>query len=440
MLPFVPPPPMDEGAYDNDEDMTLNIIEPPTIYGDCDMDFIGSIDLPSMESNMEKHREIVEGKEETMEEGDKEIKGDIENGFDETDFLQSSKVFTTQSKAMVLNNDSKKAPDDVVLIQQDANVENLHTSLPALDSKKIDEVPKSNVLSIAKKFDAFRDDKPKVKPAVPAKPTNLHKKFIKKENKDGGNQTSKLENLAVLNDKNKVVEKDTLNGYHSPGEISDIGKERRRSFSDRSIPVDEASQVKEESDDGKYKDYLEEAKSKENPILSSNDDSSLVVDSWINQLGYETNMEKEDKMAHPPSSITRFVDSSSAATTGHAENDFYSNFVTQNSSFNTQDEILPVYGQTNSRKSSAGSSTRDNNKDDGMELSGELLRKRWSSFSSTSSDEQVDEKKVNIVKLMRERTLPQSDGNIGSDDDYIGKSITDVDDGLKFSHALDTKR
>eukprot|EP00795_Rhopilema_esculentum_P015110 gene15110-6291_t len=87
-------------------------------------------------------------------------------------------------------------------------------------------------------------------------------------------------------------------------------------------------------------------------------------------------------------------------------------------------ECLPDSGKPSSRKSSVSSSIRS-----GPENL--FVPRKWSSFCSSSGDEQDDDKKVNIVQLMRERTLTHSSD---AAEDFLGNTEAAVE--LDFSVPL----
>ena len=434
---------MDMDAFDSDEDMTLNIIDPPTIYGDDDdMEFTTSDDLPFSKSILYQQNESLDRKDDIMEGTHIETKIGLKNGFDKTDSLQGSQGHSIYQAGAVISSIINETPGDAAHSQYIANMESSDASVVAAESMP-------SVLSLAKKFDmSTSNDKTRTKPVVPSKPANLSKKFIDNNHAPDTPQASPHENLKppVFYDQNSLLEMDALNGYQSASDISDKGRERRRSFSDRSASFDEDSPTMEEEFNSGLRD-LHRTNSEEEPLLSSTDSSPVLAKSWVKETSQEPSFVRENTIEH--------LSSEPVGMNGtDASMDFPTNHSVKNSLTSNADEciIIPsneipsVYAQSSSRKSSIGSSNKDEASNDAMEMERNVFRRKWSSFSSTSSDENVDAKKVNIVKLMRERTLTQSDGNIDDDDrvhdnfNFIENGVSTSDDGLKLNYTADINR
>ena len=472
MLPIVPPPPMDDDAFDSDENMISNIIDPPTVYEDDEMEIATNDDLPSCsnvigddvtqdyEIKIENELEEIKKKNDKIVENTfEEVNVKNDDGYDEVDFdcLLQSELKEMPESGLKVEGMIDKTEDIKPIAQFSPSKMNDETSpmTSEYDMKQNEFVSKSNVLSIAKRFDnvanVSKDSKAKSKPVVPAKPANLNKKSIVQEAVVRTREISKFDELSPLQsyEENDGIDNNVLN--NSTNEISDKGKERRRSFSDRSMPVvdhdekaDGGTTSKQDDDD-----YLQEANVKGESLLPSDYESPIFERSNLKQFNKDTKREKEERAPIEFSSesvIANAVYSSRPSlANGHLKDESSSHLDVRKNSFTNQEtaglspyssyEHLSDSGKPSSRKSSAVSSNKSTANDDGLEIRRDLSSKRWSSFCSTSSDEQSVEKKVNIVKLMRERKNDQSDGNAGNEDDY-----DDGNNDVELDFTADSKR
>ena len=431
MLPFVPPPPMDEDAFVNDEDMAFSIIDPPTIYGDDDEDveFTSNIDFLPVTNGAERHDDLLSRRNENMEEECENRKGENRKSSFENDWPKNSEelVFSQSDKKHSVMNGGEV--HDAVVPHGDKNLVNCNKISRESVGRDVSSVGKSNVLSMAKRFDAATgDNKENYKPPVPAKPANLNKKLSIVQNKINNPEISKTKSLTppIAQDKSNVSSKNVLNGSHSAIEISEKGQERRRSFSDRVAAGVDGYNTHESFSDGMYEEYLQETDAKIEPLLLMSDKSSTLMKSWLEQPGKEPS---------EPNVLNILEKSKTLPTSGLSEEEIISKVIVPNESSGDCDEILPVHDESLSRKCSLGDA-RSAKSSEELETKKDA-KSRWSSFSSTSSDEKIGEKKVNIAKLLRERT--QSDVNIDNDEDFVVPGLPNVDGVWRSNDAPDTK-
>ena len=468
MLPFVPPPLIEEDAFDSDEDMTLNIIDPPTVYEDEDMDMVVNGD-PKMTSTVFEEttmivnhdiitandlcqiEDVMSKKEGIIEEAFLETEIESKYGYDETDFDDLSPNFKGNDDR--INAEPQVPPScDVSQLNVTSNRDNCDDDGGGGGGGGDDDdddddmvrsaMSKSSVLSIARQWDMITNDDDSKK-SIKQRP------FIR-DTKPIINEQDEFEGSKVLVHEaaysqpqfhsKEAVHINGLNGHENllKNNISDKGKERRKSFSDRSAANENC-----ESKDNDI-DYR---------IRSNDDDSADSVQRRRSDDGSPFLMRPNLKQADPErtgqeatmsadvfdSDVKSLTSLNRQSGTGQQEiidSDSYLNVHKGSAGSNASDqetktpaysshELLPAFSKSISRKSSRESldSSAQNEK-----MRKERSRKRWSSFCSTSSDDQANENKVNIARLMRERTI-----TLSNDHDQINHA--DYDDKNSADHS-----
>ena len=468
MLPIVPPPPITDTTQDSDDDMAFNIIDPPTVYdNDYDdddddlMDLIPDFNLPEipndhMITTNDSQNEILTKNFNIMQRSHQEVLPkkmyDRIEAFDETDLPKNFRsdgivkdISPTKGTPAIANlsegtsTDSNKAPISFATKEDSHNDKDESF---ALDSEDEDIPPPAAPL-----FDTDALSPP------PVPDFDSESSFSDNEiNLAEETRIAELElSVMIGSDHDSEIESTKQESPSYLDNISDMGKERRKSFSDRNVPSVIFDSYRETNFDVAKERTLEGidvSDSAENDVAFSQPEIEFQGPASKVSSGKSSPKRRLSKDSSERN--TRSKTGSFESSPGNPSNEFCN--ISRHAS-NSSDqieslkELSPISEKRGSlftddllgaepNKLSPWSSFEhlpDSGKPDSRRSSGEpsvggledreirRLRRlsddpRWSSFDSNSSDEQGKDKKVNIVKLLRERTLTQ-DGDVDDPND-----------------------
>ena len=525
MLPIVPPPPMDE----DNENIFSSIIDPPTVYGDSsdddDMDIcppppVAPVPVDSemttqdYDANLPSnhfdsfHTNFGFGEQQQTSEG---FKNEIEQGFDETDFVVDAKKAGPISDYL-----EKKSSFEIAESRPDQEIED---SDKKSDKSKINFLTESNdtyndkigarqsVLSLAHRFETSGSGgaenvsiKQKICKEDREGPANLYNTVDSKYKYNSSSrhpiETENIESNrkemdqrinvfgSAESSQSIIIEEDIkppeergfdvdsmplylLDSYEdqlNPDEVNDSldyremisekGTQRRKSFSERSTPANIAKSAFDEANDGRIDERIMIQPLKLGALdvregdVCSEPPCSIVNKSFSDRKLSNSSSEKETAAEDAQIDISNISvlketddlprNVSQSKNAKRSEHAFLKSQEAKTSSLNellgpaesnklspwSSVECLPDSGKPSSRKSSVSSSIRS-----GPENL--FVPRKWSSFCSSSGDEQGDDKKVNIVQLMRERTLTHSSD---AAEDFLGNTEPAIE--LDFSLPL----
>ena len=465
MLPIVPPPPITDTTQDSDDDMAFNIIDPPTVYdnGDDDndddlMDLIPDFNLPEipndhMTTNDDLQDETLPKNFNMMQRSHQELlpkkMDDRIEAFDETDLPKNfrldgiekgiSPTIGIPAIAKLPDGtptDSNKAPLSFAA-KEDSHNDKIESF--ASDSEDEDIPPPA-----APMFDTDTLSPPPV-PDFDSESSYSDNEINLAEE----TRIAELELSVVIgSDHDSEIESPKQESPSYLDNISDMGKERRRSFSDRNVPPVIFDSYRETNFEKRTFGGMDVSDSTENDVAFNKPEIECQRPASKVSSGKSSPKRKLSKESSERN--TRSVTGSFESNPGNPSSE--ANNVSRHAS-NSADQIeaikelspitkkrgslftddmlgvepnklspwssfehLPDSGKPDSRRSSGGSSVGGLEDREIRRLRRLSDDPRWSSFDSNSSDEQGKDKKVNIVKLLRERTMTQ-DGDIDDPND-----------------------